>query len=201
VKFRWGFKTEAERIAAEARKELGLNPTDRLDLMKLADQWGIPVHSFHKLAEFGLKADSLQCLCGGEDDPLSGITLFDKHRRFIFINDRRAKTRQASDLAHELGHCLLEHEPQALDNGEGQRLWNREMEEEATWLGAALLIPAEGAFDLMRNNLTIDQLASHYGVSNKYCEMRVYAGGIKAHVDRWAARREKWSSRAGSPKR
>jgi Zn-dependent peptidase ImmA (M78 family) len=189
VKFRYGFKAEAERIAAQTREELGLSVTDRIDLKGLTKHWGIPVHSFRELARYGLSADSLQCLCKDEQDQLSGVTLFKGHKRMIFINDQHSETRQASDLAHEMGHCLLEHEPQPFDFGAGKRCWNGEVEDEATWLGSALLIPREGAFQLLRDGYSIESIAARYGVSSQFCSMRVYSDGIKTHVERWAARR------------
>ena len=67
-------------------------------------------------------------------------------RRTVIYNDAHDRKRQASDLAHEIAHALLHHPTHALLNAQGKRHYEREIEEEANWLGPALLISRRGRF-------------------------------------------------------
>jgi hypothetical protein len=76
-----------------------------------------------------------------------------------FITRATILTEQTSNLAHELSHILLEHEPTPVSNADGKRYWNSEMEEEATWLG--------GAF------------------SEVLCRWRITQSGVDKQAQRW----------------
>src|SRR4030095_9462634 len=90
-------------------------------------------------------------------ETFSAVTVVLGSRRLIVVNDSHAATRQASNLAHELGHVVLEHEPHRLVIQNGCRVWNSEMENEATWFGGALLVPREAALLVARGGVPIPE--------------------------------------------
>jgi Zn-dependent peptidase ImmA (M78 family) len=179
-----GFKAEAERIASEARGELGLSPRDRLDPVELAKHLGIPVLTMDELASRTGRNSFKRYLSVIDPDVFSAITIFVGRRRFIIHNEFHHPNRQASNISHEISHTLLEHEPVALVGSDGQRAWNPEMEQEAHWLGAALLVPREGAWKMTRAGNSIDEIAELYGVSNSLCSWRIQQTGIMQQLQR-----------------
>lgn len=178
------FKTSAERIAEETREEMGLLPVKRLDPLDLAEFLGIPVVKLSELRGIAGAEEAVGLLMGSASDELSAFTIFEGTRRIIFHNDSHHPHRIASNLAHELGHCLLEHEPApALVNGHC-RHWDPRIEEEASWLGAALLIPRTGALTLAKRGMKAPQIAERYGTSVQLCEWRLRATGVLIQAER-----------------
>jgi Zn-dependent peptidase ImmA (M78 family) len=135
MSLRRGFKAEAERIAAEIREELNLSLDDRLDPLSLARHLCIPVLEIGDLAALSRNAGLGDYFLIEDADCLSALTLFDGTKRTIVHNESHAPTRQVSNLAHEISHCLLEHVPEPVARPDGRRCWNEEVEAEATWLG------------------------------------------------------------------
>jgi Zn-dependent peptidase ImmA (M78 family) len=180
--YRRGFKTEAHALAVEVRAELGLNPLDRLDPFELADHLEIPV-----LPLTALRDQNPACVrhfTQLEPEAFSGVTVFSGHRRMIVYNDAHVPGRQHSDVAHELAHALLMHPPaHALDEG-GCRNWNADLEDEANFLGAALLVTEEAALNIVRRGLTIARAAELYGVTPKLMQWRINATGAQKRIQR-----------------
>ena len=156
MSLRRGFKAEAERIAAEIREELNLSLDDRLDPLSLARHLCIPLLEIGDLAALSGNAGLGDYFLIEDADCLSALTLFDGTKRTIVHNESHAPTRQVSNLAHEISHCLLEHVPEPVARPDGRRCWNEEVEAEATWLGGALLVPRAGALKLARAGLDED---------------------------------------------
>ena len=182
---RRGFKTEAERLAAQVREELGLSPTDPLDPWRLADVLAIPVMT---LREYGQRsgARAVQLFLTSERDSFSAITLCQGYRRVIVYNESNAPTRQRSDLAHEFAHTLLEHAPRQVLDGNGCRYIDDEIEEEATWLAGALLVPRDGALRLAVGGRSPADVAGHYGVSEDLSQWRLNSTGVTLQLARRA---------------
>jgi len=182
VAYRRGFKTEAHALAVEVRAELGLNPLDRLDPFKLADHLEIPVLPLTALRE--KNPDCVRHFTQLEPEAFSGVTVFSGQRRMIVYNDAHVPGRQHSDVAHELAHALLMHPPaHALDEG-GCRNWNADLEDEANFLGAALLVTEEAALNIVRRSLTIARAAELYGVTPKLMQWRINATGAQKRIQR-----------------
>jgi Zn-dependent peptidase ImmA (M78 family) len=175
---RRGFKTEAEQIALEIRSELSLRAIDRLDPFFLADYLCIPVWTVRDCLRASVNPAPATILLDAESDSFSATTVFFGRRRVIVHNEGHARTRQASNLAHEIGHCLLEHPVVPIRREDGRRYWDATMEEEATWLSGALLVPRDGALSLTRRGHTIEAIADHYGVSAQLCRWRLNQTGI-----------------------
>lgn len=179
---RRGFKTEAESIAAEMRAEMDLAPSAPLDPFALAAHLEIPVEP---LSAFQIDAPAAASgLTGKWSENFSAITVFDGSRRWIVHNDAHAKVRQASDVAHELSHALLFHEPTLAIGDDGSRDWNAEFEAEASWLGGVLLVPAPAAISIVRRGLPAGEAAALYGVSEAMLNYRLKVTGAQSRVQR-----------------
>jgi Zn-dependent peptidase ImmA (M78 family) len=100
-----------------------------------------------------------------EASAFSAVTVFRGNRRVIVHNDAHSPGRQASDVSHELGHGLLLHRPAPALSVVGCRDWDLALEEEADWLGAALLISDEAAMHIAQSSMSNRYAAVAYGVS------------------------------------
>ena len=162
-------------------EELNLSLFDALDPHKLAVHLDIPIVG---LSEFLVEAPSIDHLLNIEPTAFSAITVFSGSRRTIVHNDAHIPGRQASNLSHELAHGLLLHEPApALDN-RGCRYWNQDIEDEATWLAGALLIPEPATLEIIKRKLTIQSAALCFGVTSAMVRYRLNATGAKIRISR-----------------
>ena len=152
--------------------------------MDLADHRAIPVLGLSALPRTALVNGFRDYFSTTDTDSLSAITILQGYRRLIVHNDTHHPNRQASNLSHELSDSILEHEPAPLANAEGQRFWNAEVEQEATWLGAALLVPREAALAMIRSGRLAPEIAAHFGVSEELCSWRIRQTGILLQVER-----------------
>jgi Zn-dependent peptidase ImmA (M78 family) len=181
-----GFKAEAERIATDTRLELGLTCTDRLNPIDLAKHLEIPVVTMGELElHYGGKSSFRHYFSATDPDSFSAVTIFvTNYLRMIVHNENHHPHRQASNIAHEISHTLLEHVPTAIVGSNGQRFWDSEMEQEANWLGAALLVPREGALQLARDGATVAEISAHYEVSDSLCSWRIAQTGVLQQLER-----------------
>ncbi len=192
---RRGFKAEANRLAREIRQDLGLNALDPLDPRALAQDLGIPLVPLS-----ALKKDApavVRHFSEQESGVFSAVTMFYGTRRAILYNDSHSPGRQASDIAHELSHALLQHPPEVAIDHRGRRNWNQNLEDEATWLGGALLISDEAAIEIARNQMSTDVAALAYGVSE---QMIVWRLNVTAAVHRVGLSRKNKKRRNGGGK-
>ncbi|WP_138925273.1 ImmA/IrrE family metallo-endopeptidase [Sulfitobacter sp. BSw21498] len=170
-KFKHGFKAEAERYAEEFRGELNLEPHAPLCPRKLAKHLGVPI--------FGIKKNS--CLppeipnywASHPDDPFSGLIISDGSYREIHHNDFNHPRRQNSDLAHELAHVILGHDMDVPIKENGERAFDRNIEEEAKWFGATLLLPKKATVFMVMNRYSRAQIEDEYQVSWQLYQYRV----------------------------
>jgi len=182
VAYRRGFKKQANEIAAEVRAELGIGELDRLDPLRLAEHLAIPVIP---LSDFRRDAPEAAAYFLDQDEAsFSGVTVFRGHHRAIVYNDAHAQGRQNSDIAHELAHALLMHEPGPAFGEGGCRNWNADDEDEANFLGAALLVPEQAALNAVREGLDERSAAATYGVTPKLMRWRINVTGARRRVER-----------------
>ncbi len=185
--FARGYKAEAKRIATRARGEIGVGPFDRLDPRLLAQHLEIPI----------ITLSALQATCWGAShflstaqETFSALTVFQGHRRLVVHNDSHSSSRQNSNLAHELAHSLLQHEPApALDGTTGCRNWNNIYEREAEWLAGELLVTSEMALAVARGRFTMKQAQITLRVSSQMLNWRLNVTGARRRVARARARR------------
>jgi Zn-dependent peptidase ImmA (M78 family) len=85
--------------------------------------------------------------------------------------------RQRSNIAHELAHALLMHPPHPPFCSKGDRTYDRDLEEEAGWLGPVLLVTNEGARWAMANGMSDAAAADHFDVSQDLMRFRFRMSG------------------------
>ena len=182
MKYRHGFKSEANAIAREIREELGLAMLDALEPLLLADHLEIPVTPLSEL--HGDTPTAVRHLMGTGQNTFSAVTVFSGRKRSIVHNDAHSPGRQASNVAHELSHGLLLHDPTPALDDRGCRHWNQNIEDEAQFLGGALLITEDAALWIVRNGLSLAHAASRFGVSEQMVTYRLNMTGAHKRVSR-----------------
>jgi hypothetical protein len=183
AELRRGFKADAERIAELVRRDLGLEPLDRIDCFALAEALGIPVVSLGELREDGASESSIGRLMSAETG-FSAATVVVGPRRLIVYNPRHEPGRKASSLAHELAHLILEHEAAPAIGVGGCRHWDGRQEAEADWLGGTLLVPRAGALAWMLQSDDVDAGARNFGVSVELFRWRINHTGVVREVQK-----------------
>lgn len=177
---RRGFKTEANGWARDLRREMGLSSESPLCPRSLCRHLELPLIS---LSELTVEPQYLNYYLSGPGRAgFSAVTLFSQGKRWIIHNNAHEAGRQASNIAHEIAHALLHHPVPALFDADGQRSHNREHEEEANWLGPALLISEEAALSIVRRRLSIEDAAELYGTSRDVIQMRLNVNGARRRV-------------------
>ncbi|MEM6931998.1 MAG: ImmA/IrrE family metallo-endopeptidase [Pseudomonadota bacterium] len=178
---RRGFKTDAEWYDQDVRRELGISETGKLCPWKLAkhlEHIVIDLSTFQN--EHPLDVARLRRCTGAKG--FSAVTIHKATARLVILNDGHEKSRQAADLAHELAHGLLHHVPLPLSDETGVRTFNAREEEEAHWLGPALLVPGPAALAIERQGISVELAAAQYGVSEQLMRMRLNMSGALKRV-------------------
>jgi Zn-dependent peptidase ImmA (M78 family) len=177
---RRGFKAEANARAKEIRAELGLNATDKVDVWQLAALLEIPIVPLTELRS--VVPDAVHQFTVVDQSAFSAATVFCGSKRIILYNDVHAKVRQASDIAHEISHALLGHDPQPALDELGCRQWDAECELEADWLAGVLLVPEEATLASARAGLSDSEAARRYGVSLPMMQFRMNMTAARRRV-------------------
>jgi hypothetical protein len=178
-KLRHGFKAEAKRRTIKVRRAHGLGDYDPLDCFELARCIGVKVY---RVSEF--PTDHAHHLIHTDPGAFSAATLrFDGHHG-VLLNDSHADERQASNLAHELGHVLLEHEEFPPLNDHGCREHDADLEAEAEYFGSVLLVTDAAVMNVARAGTAIDVAAAKYGVSKQMMQWRYNDCGARRRLER-----------------
>lgn len=160
-----GFKAEANRISLSIRRELGLEPHSPLCPRSLAEHLLIPVVQLRDLSQkHPVIAKHVDYFVNVNPWVFSAITIFHGSHRLIVHNDCHAPTRRRANIAHELAHALLHHPPHPPFCKRGKRVFNHQLENEASWLGPTLLVSNEAAHWARRSGMTEGTAALHFGV-------------------------------------
>jgi Zn-dependent peptidase ImmA (M78 family) len=182
---RRGFKALAERNSLAARQALNLTPAAALDPWAFAEYLHVIILDF---ASLGLTHDAISQLTIIDGDSWSAMTLREKNTYVIVINPAHARTRQRSDLMHELAHIQLKHTPSRVEVSKLGLLllsdYSDDQEQEADWHAAALLLPREGLLQMRVQQNSTAQIAAYYGVSEPLCEWRLRMTGVDVQVRR-----------------
>ena len=174
---RRGFKSEAERIARRVRADLGVSATQSVAPEHIAELLGIEVRAGDEL----LPRERFQELEDIQPDSFSACTLRPSPDRVVVVhNPLSPKTRQKSDVAHELAHTLLDHNLSRV-----QRLGDVTFlscdpiqEEEAAWLSGCLLLPRALLLAEVSSGATARDIARKHGVSEKMAQYRLDVTGV-----------------------
>lgn len=180
---RRGFKAEAERRAEAARASLGLRALDKLDPWIYAESLGAFVLGADEL---DLPPQHAAQLLQRDPDSWSGMTLAEDGLLMIILNSSQSRRRQASTLMHELAHSILDHTPANVQvSPSGLVLlsdYSDEQEEEADWLGGALLLPQNALYHHRSAGKSIPEIAHHFGVSDDLCHWRCRMTGVEKRL-------------------
>jgi Zn-dependent peptidase ImmA (M78 family) len=183
---RRGFMAEATALACQVRAELEIGNFARLDPRALAGSFGIPIWALSGMLE---QAPDVGYLLTAEPEVFSAVTVFADPRRTIVHNDAHVPARQNSNLAHELSHALLHHPPTPAMNDIGNRIWNQDIEDEATYLAGCLLMTPEAALATAKGQWAVAEAAARLGISEQTVNFRINKTGARVRVRRAQAAR------------
>jgi hypothetical protein len=180
---RRGFKAESERRAEAARASLGLGALAKLDPWDYAAFLGAHVVGADELDLPPLHAAQL---LEHDSGSWSGMTLAEDDVLMIVLNSAHSRRRQASTLMHELAHSILDHTPASVQvSPTGLVLlsdYSDEQEEEADWLGGALLLPQVALYHHRSRGRSVSDIARDFGVSEDLCHWRCRMTGIEKRM-------------------
>lgn len=171
-----GFKADAERQAVRLREKLGLRSTDGLKAEVIAEHFGVKVISADRLVD----RTRLEELERVQAYAFSAATFDVNGKSYIVTNPLRTPDRQASDVAHELSHLMLEHDLSEVRDVGGIpfRTCRPDEEEQATAFGGTLLLPRPLLMDAVRQGLGPSQIAAKYGVTEEMARYRYNTTGV-----------------------
>jgi Zn-dependent peptidase ImmA (M78 family) len=181
MKLRRGFKTEANMTSRELRAELGLAADAPLCPYLTANHIGVIVQKLSDLTASHAKAVRYLTSNAGQKE-FSAITICVENVRVIICNDGHSPARRAANIMHELSHMLLLHPPHPLCDEGGKRHFNATFEEEANWMGPALLVSDEAAVSIAKRGISLSIAANEYGVSTDLMRMRLNVTGAHRRV-------------------
>jgi Zn-dependent peptidase ImmA (M78 family) len=182
---RRGFKTEAEKRAADARRVLKVGLIAPLDPWAYASHVGVIVLDFGAL---GLSSASVRQLTINDDKSWSAMTIKEGGTLGLVLNPAHAQTRQRNDLMHELAHVELKHTPARVEVSKTGLLllsdYSEDQEQEADWYAGAMLLPRAGLMHHRLRSKDAREIAEHYGVSPQLCEWRLRMTGVEVQMRR-----------------
>ena len=184
--FQRGFKTRCEDLSIQVRREHGLNPVDPLDPFRLAKSLGIRICTPKEIP--GVPPEICQRILTLHSDTWSAITISLGSAHLTIYNPSHSAARQASDLAHEIAHLLLDHEPTQMfvapDTGIVLRTHDENQEEEASWLSGCLLLPRPALISICRGGIDEQEACKRYRVSRVMLRFRLNASGVNIQIKR-----------------
>ena len=182
---RRGFKTQAEKSAAEARKALGVPKNGQLDPWVYAEHLKVIVLNF---SDLGLSDSAVRQLTIVDQRSWSAMTLEEDGIPAIVVNPAHAATRQANDLMHELAHLELRHTPGRVEVSDSGIFllsdYSDDQEQEADWYAGAMLLPRDALWHHRSRAKSTEDIAKLYGVSSALCEWRLRMTGIDIQLKR-----------------
>jgi Zn-dependent peptidase ImmA (M78 family) len=192
VTLRRGFLAEAEREAKRIRAELGLGPSEAVDVSQIAKHLGIRVIAADELID----AARLHDLERVQAFAFSACTFDIDGTKVIVVNPLRTPARRASDIAHELAHLLLAHQLDEIRSVGGVpfRTCRPDQEEEATNLGGTLLLPRPLLLSAVRHGLDEQAIAAQYDVTPEMARFRVNRTGVRRQLRSTRQRRDTGAS-------
>ena len=180
-----GFKARCEQMARSLRVAIGLTAIDPLSPEALASYLNVHVLS---LNDVGVSNDDLRQLLDVDPESWSAITVSGYGREAIIPNPAQMNGRHASNVMHELAHLILGHKPTTvffLENADlALRGYDPHIEEEASWLAGALLLPRDALASCKRRGLPEAEVCDIYGVSPQMLKFRLGVTGVNRQFQR-----------------
>ncbi|GAW51697.1 ImmA/IrrE family metallo-endopeptidase [Nocardioides sp. PD653] len=168
-------------VAKEERDELGLDPFDPLDPYELAEAHGIPTYTLTDLLDHGLDPETRDHFhaAGARDWSAALVPL--GTARVIVENESHLEVRRRSNIAHEMGHHLLEHPFDSVILGEDHKeQFDPALEKQAAFISGELLVPDEGARKAAYAGWDNAKVARTFNVSEQFAQMRMYGARVIA---------------------
>ena len=169
---RWT-QAKIRALAVEERANIGLTLFERLDLHRLADEYGVRIYSLADLADEQAR-EAIAYFSREASHRWSAALIPIGPSRVIIENDTHAPVRRRSSIGHELSHHLLEHPfTEVILTDEGCRRFDARLEGQATYLSGQLLIPEQAARRAAFDRWTNEQVAERFDVSTQFAQMRM----------------------------
>lgn len=162
---------------------MGLAATAPLDIPALARHLNIEIIAADRLVDRGRLEDLEQV----QPYAFSAATFhLPSGRKVVVYNPCHDQGRVNSDIAHEVGHLLLDHDVREVQQLAGYTFFtcNPEQEEEATWLGGCLLLPRPLLLQEAFQQADSDSIAKRYQVSQHMARFRLNTSGVLLQVRR-----------------
>lgn len=175
-----GFKANAERESVRLRKEMGLAPSQALDMTRLAAHLNVQVVNAGELIDIA-RLEELERI---QAYSFSAATFDIAEKKVIVTSPLRSPGRMASDIAHELAHLVLGHQLSEVREIDGVpfRTCSPEEEEQATAFGGTLLLPRALLSSAARQGLGPEQIASKFKVTPDMARFRYHSTGIASQI-------------------
>lgn len=178
-----GFKTKAEKISINLRRELGLKPHSPLCAFDLANFLDIEISDPLSAGLSVKEANSLMSSNSG----WSAMTVDRKTMPKVIIhNIKHSASRQQSNIMHELAHIICEHpfpEIKIINNKPlPLRNYNPQYEAEAEWLGANLQITRKGLVWCGYQKMKTEEISEYYNASIQMVRYRLNITGVKKQL-------------------
>ena len=176
-------KKELEAMAEEVWEEQQTKRFTPFNLEDYVADLGMPMHPIDFLKS--VSSRDVAYFRGVAKDKLSAYTvMFGFQERVIFYNDVHHPNRRRSDIAHEVAHALLMHEPSPPLTSDGQRNFDKGIEGQADYLGAALLIPRSQAINSAFSDYSNAEIAEIFEVSEQLALWRMNSTAARTIVAR-----------------
>ena len=178
-----GFKANAERKALEFRTGLGLSSTAPIDIVALAAHFGAEMVPGEELIPRS-RFEDLESLQVGA---FSAATFEVEGKYYIVTSPLTSEARRRSDIAHELGHIILQHELSEIREVDGVpfRSCRPDQEEQATAFGATVLLPRPVLLAMIRKGFnTPEKIAIAQNVSVDMARFRLNTTGVLKQAQR-----------------
>lgn len=187
---RRGFKAWAEQEAIVQRGHLGLGAHVPLPALQLAAYLGIIIVSPEHIP--GMSQEHLECFLQRDQSSWSAFTVNANTVTAIIHKTGHARTRQESNLMHEMAHIICKHAPSVLTSVGGLpfllREYNADQEEEASWLGACLQLPRSALWWAIKRRMTVAEMVQYFQASEELIRYRRQMTGIDRQFSRLPAR-------------
>lgn len=185
---RRGFKSQAERLAADIRGQHVGSANQAVPLDAIASDLGIKVVAADEL----VPRERIEALNELQPDAFSAATFRRSDGDVVVVyNPLHSQGRIRSDQAHELAHILLDHDVQTVERFGGLKFLtcDLEQEEEADWLAGCLLLPRDVLYAAARRGMNAGEIAERYGTSEPMARFRLNASGVLVQIGRARASR------------